>query len=405
MRFVRFKSHNFILIIIFVAIVGFSGGYLFSEPVTSFRDLFSQPIKVDEKNINLNLFWEAFGVIQEKYIGRGNINYENVVERAVSGMVNSLGDPYTVFLDKEELDKFKEGIDGVFEGVGAEIGVKNNVITVIAPLEDSPAQRAGLRAGDKILKIDDIVTIDMTVEQAVERIRGPKGTTVALLISREGLDETRQINIKREVINVPSIKWELRDDRIAYIQLFRFGPDTGSEFKDIARQIVNSKADRIILDLRNNPGGFLETSVEVAGLFIPTGEIVVVEDYGDGKKDDYKTSGKPLLENYPMVVLVNQGSASASEILAGALRDQKNVKLIGEKTFGKGSVQELDTLKQGGAIKITVAKWLTPSGKSISDEGLKPDIEVKALEESENAQDSLEKDVQLDKAMEIVKGE
>lgn len=398
MKFIRFKFYNFIFLFIIVILVSFAGGYFFAEPGAVFKDIFNQPARIDKNEVNLGLFWEALDVIEKKYIGRGVIDYQKIVNGAVSGMVNSLDDPYTTFFNKEELNKFRESIDGVFEGIGAEIGIKNSIITVIAPLENSPAQKAGLRAGDKILKIGDAVTIDMTVEQAVEKIRGPKDTKVSLLISREGWDEAKQIDIVREVINVPSIKWELKNDTIAYIQLFRFGPETGSDFKNIANEVIDSQADRIVLDLRNNPGGFLETSVEIASLFLPENTLAVSEDYGNGKKDEYKTSGKALLGNYPIVILVNQGSASASEILAGALRDQKNVKLIGEKTFGKGSVQELENLKQGGAIKVTVAKWFTPAGRSITDEGLKPDIEVKNDENQE-------KDLQLEKAIGMVKNE
>lgn len=425
MEFIRFKFYNFITIIIFVALLSFSSGYFVAEPTNSFRfnDLLKtqQSSNVENSDVDFSLFWAALDKIKEKYINRNDINYDDLVNGAVSGMVNSLGDPYTVFLNPDELKQFEEGIDGLFEGIGAEIGMKNNVIIIIAPLENSPAQRAGLKAGDKILKIGDSATIDMTIEQAVEKIRGPKATTVSLLVSREGWEQAKQIDIQREVINVPSFKWTLKDEKIAYIQLFRFGPETGNELRSVAQEIANSKAERIILDVRNNPGGFLETSVEISGLFLPENTLVVSEDYGNGKKDEYKTTGKAILGNYPVVVLVNQGSASASEILAGALRDQKKAKLVGEKTFGKGSVQVLETLKtcNGNStnssksvvkkilsskcdiagIKITIAKWLTPSGKSINDEGLKPDIEVKSIEESEDS----EKDAQLDKALEVVK--
>lgn len=402
MNFVRFKFYNFIFLIVLIVLVSFSAGYFFSQPNADFTSIFTKEKKLDKENFNLNLFWETLGEIQERYIGRDKLDNQKLIEGAARGMANSLNDPYTVFLDSEELKKFNEGIDGIFEGIGTEIGIKNNIITVIAPLEDSPAQKAGIKSGDKILKINETVTVDMTVEQAVEKIRGPKGTTVSLLINREGFGEAKEIKITREVINVPSVKWTMKKDSIAYVQLFRFGPktETISELNRVAREIINSGAKKIVLDLRNNPGGFLETSVEAASIFMPSGKLVVTEDYGNGKKEEYKTSGKPLFEDYPLVILVNQGSASAAEILAGALRDQKQTLLIGEKTFGKGSVQELESLKQGGALKITVAKWLTPSGKSINDEGLKPDVEVKSVEEPEDS----EKDAQLDKAIEIIKG-
>lgn len=397
MRFIRFKAYNFVLVSLIIATVSFGAGYVFSNPIMDWGDIFNKGQGTTAENFDLNLFWEALDRIEEKYINRNNLNYQKLVEGAVSGMVNSLDDPYTVFLNESDLQDFREGIDGIFEGIGAEIGVKNRIITIISPLEDSPAQKSGLKAGDKVLKINDAVTTEMTVEEAVKQIRGPKDTVVTLLISREGWSEAKAIEIRRGVINVPSVKWAMKEDDIAHVQLFRFGPETGSDFRRIATEITNSKAKKIILDLRNNPGGFLETSVEIASVFLPEGKLVVTEDYGNDKKDEYKTSGKPLLENYPLVILMNQGSASAAEILAGALKDQKNIQLIGETTFGKGSVQELESLRSGGAVKITVARWLTPSGKTINDAGIKPDVEVKTTDEPE-------KDPQLDKAIEVTKG-
>lgn len=400
MKFFRFKYYNFIFLALIIAILSFSGGYFTAQYKGDFvnQKIFNLD-KGASENVDFSLFWDALEKIENKYIGRDDIDYQKILDGAISGMVNSLGDPYTTFLSEEDFESFKESIDGTFEGVGIEIGIKNDILTVISPLEDSPAKRAGLMAGDKILKIDDTVTLDITIDKAVEKIRGQKGTIISLLISREGLDEAKKIEIERDVINVPSIKWSAKENNIAYIQLFRFGADTALNFRAVAKEINSSgNIEKIVLDLRNNPGGFLESSVEIASLFLPEDKLVVVEDYGNGQKDEYKTSGKPLLEGYPLVILVNEGTASASEILAGALNDQKQIQLIGETTFGKGSVQELDTLKKGSALKITVARWLTPSGKSINDEGLKPNIEVKnSLEDFEN-----EKDPQIDKAIEFI---
>lgn len=403
MDFLRVRYKNFILVILLAAVISFSGGYLLAQYKGDFiTSKISNRQTTFEKEANFKLFWDTLDTIEEKYLNRGGIDYDKLLYGAISGMVGSLEDPYTVFLSPDDLKDFKESIDGTFEGIGAEIGIKNEVLTVISPLENSPAQKSGLRPGDKILKINEELTIDMTVEKAVDKIRGPKGTVVSLLISREGLVEPKQIQIERNIINVPSIKWSAKDENIAYIQLFRFGPDTAGEFTEIAKEINNNqKIKKIILDVRNNPGGFLESSVQISNLFLPDGKLVVTEDYGDGKKDEFKTSGKPLLDNYPMVVLMNKGTASAAEILAGALRDQKGVNLIGETTFGKGSVQELETLKGGNtALKITVARWLTPSGKSINEEGLKPDIEQVMSQEDYDQN----KDPQLDKAIEIIKG-
>jgi len=353
------------------------------------------------EDLDFSLFWETWRVIERKFVDKASINVQDMVYGAISGMVNSLGDPYTVFMEPDDTKRFIEDVKGSFEGVGMEVGIKNNQLTVIAPLEGTPAQKAGLRAGDAIVKVDGELTSDMTVDEAVNRIRGARGTEVVLTIFRKDWEEEREVKIVRGVIEVPSLKWELlADDNIAYLHLYHFTEKAAYDFRKAAIEILESPANKVILDLRNNPGGYLEVAQDIAGWFLKSGEVVVIEDFGEGKEQKlYKAEGNGLLGSYSLVVIVNEGSASGSEILAGALRDNLGVKLIGESSFGKGSVQELEKLKGGSSLKITIAKWLTPKGELITDKGLEPDVKVEITEEDVAA----EKDPQLDKAIEIIK--
>ena len=353
------------------------------------------------EDLDFSLFWETWRVIEQKFVDKASINVQDMVYGAISGMVNSLGDPYTVFMEPDDTKRFIEDVKGSFEGVGMEVGIKNNQLTVIAPLEGTPAQKAGLRAGDAIVKVDGELTSDMTVDEAVNRIRGARGTEVVLTIFRKDWEEEREVKIVRGVIEVPSLKWELlADDNIAYLHLYHFTEKAAYDFRKAAIEILESPANKVVLDLRNNPGGYLEVAQDIAGWFLKSGEVVVIEDFGEGKEQKlYKAEGNGLLGSYSLVVIINEGSASGSEILAGALRDNLGVKLIGESSFGKGSVQELEKLKGGSSLKITIAKWLTPKGELITDKGLEPDVKVEITEEDVAA----EKDPQLDKAIEIIK--
>lgn len=353
------------------------------------------------EDIDFSLFWEAYNQIQEKYSDPEDIDIKKIVYGAITGMVKSIGDPYTVFFTPEEAKIFQEDVAGVFEGVGMEVGIRKGGLTVISPLEGTPAQKAGIRAGDRIIKIDDVLTADITIDEAVRLIRGKRGTEVTLTVFREAVEETKEIKIIRGVIKIPSLKWEILEGNIAYIKLYHFTEKARFDFNEMAVEILNSPSEKIILDLRNNPGGFLEVSQDIAGWFLEKGEIVVIEDFGEGKdRKEYKAKGNGRFLGYPTVILINQGSASASEILAGALRDNQGVRLIGEKSFGKGSIQELTKLKGGSSLKITIAKWLTPSGNLITDVGLTPDIAVEMTEEDYDEG----RDPQLDKAIEIIKG-
>ena len=352
------------------------------------------------ENINFSLFLDAYNKLQEKFIDPEKIDDQKIIYGAIEGMAKSLGDPYTSFFSPEDAQRFAQDLSGTFEGIGAEIGIKKNQLTIVAPLEGTPAQEAGLKAGDSILEINGKNTSDFTTEEAVNLIRGPKGTYVTLTIYRDGWPSAKDIEITRQTIKIDSTKWELKDGNIAYVQIFQFDESLSGDFKNGVYQILQSPAKKIILDLRNNPGGYLETAQEIAGYFLKKGQTVTIEDFGEGKEQNiYVSQGNGELANYPIVVLINQGSASASEILAGTLRDNRNVRLIGEKSFGKGSVQEVVDLRGGSFLKITIAKWLTPKGNFISEVGLDPDVKIEITDQDIE----LNNDPQLDKALEIIR--
>lgn len=360
-------------------------------------------IVINKENSNdildFSLFWKSWELLKEKYVDSENLDSRKLLYGAINGLMQATGDPYTVYLDPEENKNFNDEITGSFEGIGAEMGIKGKMLTIIAPLDGSPAEKAGLKSGDKILKINGDNSADMTLDGAVDKIRGPKGTEVKLVIWRNGEEEGREITIKRDIITVKSVKAEFREDGIAYIKISRFGEDTAGDFNSLINQAVSQKTKGLIIDLRNNPGGYLDSSVKIASKMIPMGKIVVIEENADKSQNKIPTTGGDIASAMPTMVLINEGSASASEILAGALKDNReNVTLIGKKSFGKGSVQELIKLPQGTAAKITVARWLTPNGAQINEVGISPNVEVNITDEDYNN----DKDPQLDKAVEIL---
>lgn len=387
---------SFLLVILSALI--FAGGFHFGK-----SQVICQVCQPEE--INFSLFWEAWNKIQQKFVNRGDLDVQKMIYGAISGMIESLNDPYTVFLPPDDTKRFKEDVKGAFEGVGMEIGIKENQLQVISPIEGTPADKAGLRAGDKILKINGTSTAGITSDEAASQIRGPKGTEVTLTILRAEWKDPKDFVLTRALIEIPSLKLEFRQmtngEKFAYLRLYQFSENTWWDFNSAAIDILNNDTKKIVLDLRNNPGGYLEVAQAVAGWFLEKGEVVVIEDFGKEELNEkYLSNGPSKLTEYQVVVLINGGSASAAEILAGALRDNRGVKLVGEKSFGKGSVQELTDLTGGSSIKVTVAKWLTPSGSFITDIGLEPDIEVGMTEDDYNNN----RDPQLDKAIEIIKG-
>ncbi|OGM93063.1 hypothetical protein A2372_01440 [Candidatus Wolfebacteria bacterium RIFOXYB1_FULL_54_12] len=364
-----------------------------------------------ETRADFSLFWDTWNVLREKYVDSENVTDQDMVYGAISGMLASTGDPYSVFMPPKEADDFSQEISGEFGGIGAEIGVRNEQLVVIAPLKNTPADRAGLKAGDAILKIDDESTEDFSADNAVKKIRGKIGTNVTLTVFRGGWSATRDFNIVRDTIQIPTLDWKMLNDegkedpngKILYIQLYNFYEKSPLLFYEALVESIDNDPKGIILDLRNNPGGYLDAAVNIAGWFIDRGSVVVTEKFRseeDGHTS-FEAQGMPIFKDMPTVVLINQGSASASEILAGALRDNNDSKLVGEKSFGKGSVQELIQLKDDAMVKITVAHWLTPKGTVIDKNGLTPDAEVKLTEEDINA----DKDPQLEKAVGVLKSE
>ncbi|MDP3794776.1 MAG: S41 family peptidase [bacterium] len=350
-------------------------------------------------DVDASILWDVWQRVEAKYVDKEEIDRQKLLYGAAEGIVRALGDPYSVFLPPQEAKRFEDDVRGAFDGIGAEIGIRKETLTIIAPIEGSPAQRAGLLAGDKVLKIDDETTADLTLDEAVNLIRGPRGTEVTLAILREGSDESREVKIKRDVIKIPVISWELKEGDVAWIKMHHFTESLTPEFHRVTREIRDRRPKGIVLDLRNNPGGFLEVSVDIAGAFLGLDQLVVVEAFGDGRRQEYRTSGSQAFKETPLVVLINGGSASAAEILAGALRDQRGTQLVGEQSYGKGSVQELETLRGGASLKITVAKWVTPAGVVLSDGGLEPDVVIERTSEDFEAN----RDPQLDKAIELLR--
>lgn len=347
------------------------------------------------KDVNFDLFWQVWDLVKKNYVHQP-VADTKLFYGALSGIVSAVEDPYTVFFDPDTAKKFQQELEGAFEGIGAELGIKNKQLTIIAPLSGTPAERAGLKAGDAILAIGDKDTAGMALDYAVSLIRGAKGTEVNLTIWREGWEKPEDFKIVRDRIEVASVKWEMKND-IAYIEINHFNEDTTRRFNQAIAEILPKNTKGVILDLRNNPGGFLDGAVDIAGEWIEN-DVIVTEQIDDGQKNEERSDGLARLQNLKTVVLVNEGSASASEIVAGALQDYAKATIVGKKTFGKGSVQNLESLPDGSAVKITVAEWLTPKGRHIDKEGITPDVEVDLTEEDYNAN----RDPQLDKAIELI---
>ncbi len=351
--------------------------------------------------INLNTFWQTWDTINKKYLRAGEINNQKKVYGAIGGLVHSLGDPYSEFFEPTDSQKFEEDIQGNFGGIGAEIGIKNDQIIIVSPLEGTPASRAGLKPQDAILKINSTSTLGLTVEEAVKFIRGKTGTKVFLTILRSDWDKPQDIPLIRETITVPTLDYKMKDDDIAYISLHSFNANAVNLFYEAMVKALSHGSQGMILDLRNNPGGYLQVSIDLAGWFLNRGDLVVSEASRNNKSKEFYARGNSALKDFPVVILTNNGSASASEILAGTLRDNRNIKIVGEKTFGKGTVQELETMEDGSSLKLTVAHWILPKGETIDGKGLLPDFEVKLTDEDTKNK----KDPQLDKAIEVLKKE
>jgi carboxyl-terminal processing protease len=346
----------------------------------------------NEKELNLSSVQTTYNKLKEEY--NGKLNTASLVEGANRGLVEAAGDPYTVYLNHKEAEEFDKDLDGTFSGIGAELDKKDNKLIIVSPLDDSPAQKAGLQPGDIVVQVNGQDTASWPVDKAVSQIKGKEGTTVKLTILRA--EEVKEISITRAVITDPSVKSEQKDN-LGIIRISRFGNDTASLVRKAAQTFKDSAVRGIILDLRGNGGGYLEAAQEVSSVWLENGAVVVTEKGTHGTETE-RASGSPLLQGVPTVVLIDGGSASASEIVAGALKDNKAATLVGTKSFGKGSVQKVFKLSGGNELKITIAKWYTPAGKNISKEGIKPDENV-----AFGKNDTRENDPQLNRAIELLK--
>lgn len=346
------------------------------------------------QNVDMSPYWKVWNILEERFAPASSTDFAlsdaEKIWGSVEGLAASYGDPYTVFLPPVESKNFEEEISGSFGGVGMEIGIRDNILTVVAPLKGTPAEAAGIEPGDKIIMIENNSTLNMTTDEALKLIRGEPGTAVTLTLSREGVNEPLVKKVVRANIEIPTIETRLLAEGVFVIELYNFSATSPSLFRSALREFVESGSDKLVLDLRNNPGGYLEAALDMASWFLPTGKVVVTEDFGE-KLDSkaYRSKGYNIFtDRLKFAILINEGSASASEILAGALQEYGKAVLIGSRTFGKGSVQELLPVTSDTSLKVTVAHWLTPLGKSISIGGLTPDIEVASTPgDTENSND------------------
>lgn len=371
--------------------VGAAGNKVFSNIPLLGDGLDATP----DEEADLSTFWKAWNALDARFVEtNASSTLPSVEEKlwgAIQGMAASYGDPYTVFMPPSEAKQFQDDIRGDFSGVGMEVGIKDGVLTVIAPLKGTPAERAGLRPGDMIIAIDERSTDGMSTDEAVKLIRGEKGTKVTFTLMRDG--SSLKVDVVRDTIEVPTIETETVDG-VFVISFYSFTANSSQLFAKAIALFRASGSDKLLIDLRGNPGGYLDSAVTIAGHFLPQGTVVVTEDY-KGKRENvvHRSKGASMLpESTKVAILIDQGSASASEILAGALQDEGKATLVGMPSFGKGSVQELVEIQGGGALKVTIARWLTPAGRSISDGGLIPNIEVPYTAEDREAGRDPQKD-------------
>lgn len=352
----------------------------------------------NNNEVNTEIFSQVWEIIHHDYLDKNKISDQELFYGALAGMIDALGDPHSFFLTPKNTSDFTQELNGSFYGIGAEIGRRDEYIVIIAPLADTPSEKAGLKAGDKILAIDGQDTFNMTVDQAVYYIRGDNNTNVTLTILSANETVAKEVVVTRAKIDVPSVTYTL-EDKIALVEITHFNNDTADRFSNVAQKILKDNPRGIILDLRNNPGGFLDVAVEIASSWLDPNEVVVRETYSDKRNDiNHLAVQKTSLADFKTIILVNEGSASASEIVAGALQDYDLAEIVGMTTFGKGSVQQLIPLADDSSIKLTVARWLTPQGRTIDNAGIIPDYEVDLTLEDYNN----DLDPQMDKAKELI---
>ncbi len=391
------RSFNYIFVYISIALFSFVLGW----QATSFGLLDKISIKADETvreiqgektkkdEIDLDLFWTVWEELDNKYVDESLLDTNSMVYGAIKGLVDSLSDPYTVFMTPEESSEFNASLEGTLEGIGAELTVEEHNLVIVSPLRDSPAEKAGLLPGDIIFEIDGKTASDMTLFDAIMSIRGEKGTTVTLTLIREGLEDPFEVSIVRDSIDIESVTVEKLDNGIVYLSINQFNDKTNEEFGKAVSELILNEPKGMIIDLRFNGGGYLDIAVELLSYLLPS-DTDAVQIKQRGKEDEImKTNGNPKILNVPLVVMINEGSASASEIVAGAIQDHKRGILLGVTSFGKGSVQEVNTFADGSSIRMTIAKWYTPNGRNIDKVGITPDIVVEITDEDiQNEYDS-----------------
>lgn len=407
---------NKYLLYISIAVFLFGSGYKLGEYKATFgkielgkSNIFNAATDNKEiQNLDFGLFWDTWNKLEEKYVDKKKIDPKKMFYGAIKGMVASLEDPYTFFLTPEENKLTKDDMGGKFEGIGAQLGMKNTRIVVIAPIKNSPAEKAGLKSGDYIIKVNGEDAKTWELPFAVSKIRGEKGTKIKLTVFRESENKEIDFDIVRDQIIVSTVELtyeNVNGKSVALLKLNKFGDDTNIDWTnavdEIAKKFDEKQISGMVLDLRDNPGGYLQSAVYTAAEFIPIDKLVVKQEYIDGKFEDYKTMRNGLLQTIPITVLINQGSASASEILAGALRDYNRAELVGMKSFGKGSIQEALDLESGAGLHVTIAKWILPKGDWINDKGIEPAIKIENTVEIGNTL-TRETDKQLQKALEEV---
>ncbi len=349
-------------------------------------------------NVDFASFWQVWDELNKEFLFKKDLSSQKLLQGTIKGLVEAAGDPYTSYFDPDANKSFTDEISGTFEGVGMELGYKDNKLVVIAPLEDSPAKKAGIKPQDQIAAINNKDTTSMSVNDAAKLIRGKAGTKVTVVVIRIGVDNPIKIELTRAQITVKTLTSKIEGDT-AIVTLNRFGDNTNSEWDSAVNEITTKGIKKMILDLRNDPGGLLEDAIHVAGDFLTTKDVVLQQEDPNGKRQPFynKTDGR--LQDVQVVILVNKGSASASEIVTGALRDHKKAKVVGETSFGKGTVQTVTNLDDGSALHITIAKWLTPNGTWVHGKGIDPDVKVDLTEANVKAGI----DPQLDKAKELLK--
>ncbi len=368
--------------------------------ITKVLNLYSQSRSTE---VDFDQFWELWDKVKSKYV-KQPVDEVKLFYGALAGLVQGLEDPHSVYFPPKEAGEFAESLSGKFEGIGAEIGMKGNQLEIIAPLPQSPAEKAGLKPGDKIYKINEEETYGMSLDKAISKIRGPGGTEVKLTISHEGLEKIAEIKIIRATINIPTVVWEMKDGSLVYLRVSYFNENTWEEFDKAVKAILLKNPRGLILDMRSNPGGYLETAVEVGSEWVKEG-LLVSEKGSDGLENKHESRGSHRFLGLKTVVLVDEGTASGSEIVAGALQDYGLAKVVGKKTYGKGSVQDFEALPDGSALKLTVAYWYTPKGRIIEKEGIVPDVVLEEMvKEIKTADGKIEiKDLGLEKAIELLK--